>query len=450
MIFNPIDSRWLYNMMDYTSRLMQPYADITSFWSDSLLDLSETLYVPNLNSASTNHETPHSQYALRYAAASLQLVHTLIDIYEKPAFGIEEVQVNGENVMVTERAVQRKSFCNLVHFKKVGVEPGPIMLIVAPMSGHYATLLRETVRELLPYYDVYITDWKNARDVPLSKGSFDLDEFSSYLVSFMQFLGPQTNAVAVCQPTVPIIMALSLMASENDKKMPRTVTLIGGPIDTNQMPTSVNMLADTRRIGWFQEHVISTVPRRYPGAMRMVYPGFMQLSGFMSMNLERHLKSLWGAVDNFAQGKVHEAYKTKLFYLEYFSVMDLTAEFYIQTLHSIFKEKLLSKGKLQSRGHPIRPQDITNTAILAIEGAHDDIVGVGQTKAILELCKNVPAHKKQYHLQEDVGHYGLFSGSKFRNNIVPIIRTFTKANEKVKKKIILPAAESGSSNKPTV
>lgn len=304
----------------------------------------------------------------------------------------------------------------------------PKLLVVAPMSGHYATLLRDTVRNLLPLYDVYITDWKNARDVPLIEGSFDLDDFIDYIISYFNLLAPNLNVMAVCQPTVPVLAAVALMSTNNSPNLPRTAILLGGPIDTNQSPTSVNELAASRGDDWFQQNVISIVPSRFPGAMRLVYPGFMQLAGFMSMNFQRHVESLQKAVDRYADNQKEAAFKIIKFYLEYFSTMDLTAEFYMQTINTVFQEKLLTTGRYKSRGHNVRLQDIKNTSILAIEGERDDITGVGQTKSVLSLCKNLPDSMKKYFLAEGVGHYGLFNGKKFRNIIIPEIHDFTKTH----------------------
>lgn len=264
------------------------------------------------------------------------------------------------------------------------------------MSGHHATLLRDSVQ-----------------DVPLIEGGFDLDDFIEYLIGYFQLLGPDLHVMAVCQPTVPVLAALALMSSNNDDKLPRSAILLGGPIDTSQSPTIVNELATSRGDDWFQQNVISMVPTRFPGAMRLVYPGFMQLAGFMSMNLQRHIESLQKAIDSYANKNKDEAFKTVNFYLEYFSTMYLTAEFYMQTINSVFQEKLLTTGRYRSRGHDVRLQDITKTAILAIEGDQDDITGHGQTKSVLTLCANLSDSMKQYILAEGVGHYGLFSGSKF-------------------------------------
>ncbi|WP_253264748.1 polyhydroxyalkanoate depolymerase [Legionella longbeachae] len=338
------------------------------------------------------------------------------------------VKIDDEYYDIQEEIIDKQSFCNLIRFKKTYADHLnlPKMLLVAPMSGHYATLLRDTVINLLPLYDVYITDWKNARDVPLTEGSFDLDDYIEYMISYFNLLGPNLNVMAVCQPTVPVLAAVALMSTNHSANLPRTAILLGGPIDTSQSPTTVNDLAASRGDDWFQQNVISIVPSRFPGAMRLVYPGFMQLAGFMSMNLQRHMESLQRAVDRYAENQKEAAFKIIKFYLEYFSTMDLTAEFYMQTINTVFQEKLLTTGRYKSRGHNVRLQDIQKTAILAIEGERDDITGVGQTRSVISLCKNLPDSMKKYFLAEEVGHYGLFNGKKFRNIIIPEIHKFTQ------------------------
>ncbi|WP_233586783.1 polyhydroxyalkanoate depolymerase [Legionella sp. km772] len=271
---------------------------------------------------------------------------------------------------------------------------------------------------------MYITDWKNARDVPLIEGSFDLDDFIDYVISYFKILAPNLNVMAVCQPTVPVLAALALMSTDKDPSIPQSAILLGGPVDTAQSPTAVNKLAVSRGDDWFEQNVISMVPGHFPGAMRLVYPGFMQLSGFMSMNMQRHMESLQKAIDDYANNKKDAALKTIQFYLEYFSTMDLTAEFYMQTINTVFQEQLLVKGRYKSKGKEIRLQDVKNTAILIIEGENDDITGRGQTKSVLSLCKNLPDKMKKYVLAAGVGHYGLFNGSKFRNVIVPEMNQF--------------------------
>jgi poly(3-hydroxybutyrate) depolymerase len=357
--------------------------------------------------------------------------HMITNIYEKPKFDIKNIKMGDGYCDIYEDVVVRKSFCDLLHFRKntsVALSQ-PKMLLVAPMSGHHATLLRDTVNSLLPFYDVYITDWKNARDVPLIEGAFDLDDYIDYVISYFRLLGPNLNVMAICQPTVPVLAAIALMSTDKEAHLPRCAILLGGPIDTSKSPTSVNELAISRTDVWFEQNVVSMVPTHFPGAMRLVYPGFMQLSGFMSMNLQRHIESLKQAIDNYAENKREEAFKTIKFYLEYFSTMDLTAEFYMQTINTVFQKQLLVHGDYQSKGRDVRLQDIKNTSILIIEGEKDDITGLGQTKSVIDLCKNLPESMKKYFLAKGVGHYGLFNGSKFREQIIPEIQQFiTKQN----------------------
>lgn len=448
MSLNPLDNRFLYNMYDFTMRSIQPYSDYCETLARRFRRIADTLDLPvNIPYLSSSEKELHKKnlelliYTCRTLTGYLHIYHMLTDIYDKPTFGIKGITIEDEYCDITEEIVDTKSFCNLLRFKKKN-DSGrkfPKMLLVAPMSGHHATLLRDTVEKLLPLYDVYITDWKNARDVPLIEGSFDFDDFVDYIISYLQLLGPDLNVMAVCQPTVPVLVALALMSTNNDRHIPRTAILLGGPIDTSQSPTSVNELATTRKDDWFQQNVISMVPARFPGAMRLVYPGFMQLAGFMSMNLQRHIESLNKAVKDYASNKREDAFKTVRFYLEYFATMDLTAEFYMQTIYTVFQERLLTTGYYKARAHgqSVRLQDIKNTAILAIEGGRDDITGVGQTKSVLNLCGKLPDSMKEYFLAKEVGHYGLFNGTKFQNIIIPKIHAFTEkhANSTTNKKI---------------
>lgn len=433
MFFNPMDNRSLYNLVDYMKQSIQPYSDYFNFMFTHLNRMSNNLnlpmnipYISAENNASYGDARNQSLYHVRKLAAWYYVAHMLTRKYEKPEFNITDVSIDDEYCGISEIVVEHKSFCNLLHFKKLQDtnKPLPKVLLVAPMSGHHATLLRSTVIDMLPHFDVYITDWKDARSVPLLAGSFDLDEFAQYIVSFIKKLGPDVHVMAVCQPTVPVLVAAALMSTDEEATLPDSLILIGGPIDTSQSPTAVNDLAVSRRDDWFKQSVISIVPSHYPGAMRLVFPGFMQLSGFLSMNIQRHLDSINKAVENWAENKEEEAMKTLRFYNEYFSTMDLTAEFYIQTINSVFQEKLLTKGRYKSRGRQVRLQDIKHSAILAIEGELDDITGVGQTKSVLAFCKNLPDDMKRYYLAKKVGHYGLFSGRKFQKIILPEIIKF--------------------------
>ncbi len=450
MIYNPLDNRGLYNIYDLWMRSLQPYSDLCLHLARGINRLSENFdlpinlpYMPDQEKEELKANLDQIGSGYRRMAGYYYMAYMLTNIYEKPAFNIPDIKVNDAFYEISEQVVDYKSFCNLIHFSKLEGQAlnQPKLLLVAPIAGHHATLLRDTVTSLLPYFDVYITDWKNARDVPLTEGSFDLDDNIEYVMSYFKLLGPDVHVMAVCQPTVPVLTALALMSSNNDPKLPRTAILLGGPIDTSKSPTTVNEFATSRGDDWFTFNVICNVPMRFPGAMRLVYPGFMQLSGFLSMNLQRHMESLNNAVEDFANKNTPGAFKTVNFYLEYLSPMDLTAEFYMQTINTVFQEKLLTSGHYKARGHNVRVQDIKNTAMLAIEGGRDNITGAGQTESVLELCKNLPDSMKKYLLVEEVGHYGLFSGSKFRSLIVPEILEFTAAYSEHDKKSKNPRLE---------
>ena len=339
----------------------------------------------------------------------------------KPRFGFTETTINGEVVAVHEEIVLRKPFGQLKRFVKAGVEDAPKLLIVAPMSGHYATLLRGTVERMLPKHDVYITDWRDARQVPLSDGRFDLDDYVNYVIAFLEQIGAGAHVLAVCQPSVPVYAAVALMNGANHPATPKTLTMMGGPIDTRAAPTAVNTLATERPLAWFQNNVVTTVPYSYPGAGRKVYPGFMQLAGFMTMNLGNHLMSHYEMYKHLVAGEDLQADATKAFYDEYRSVCDMTAEFYLQTVKIVFQDHALPKGEYVHRGVRVDPAVITKTAILAIEGENDDISGVGQTKAALDIATNLPDEHKRYFLAPTVGHYGIFNGSKWRDSIAPVV-----------------------------
>lgn len=365
----------------------------------------------------------------RSVAAGCELLERMTRHYLKPEFEIDSTIIDGKSYKVTERRVKKKTFCHLLNFKKNALEKSqPPLLIVAPMSGHFATLLRGTVKALLPYYDIYITDWMNASDVPLSKGAFDLDDYINYVADFIRFIGKGVHVMGVCQPAVPVMAAVSLMSSEKDPLVPSSMILIGGPIDTRKNPTEVNQLAQNRSLEWFERNVISLVPINYPGFMRRVYPGFVQLTGFMTMNLDRHMEAHADLFNHLVEGDGDSADTHKEFYNEYLSVMDISAEFYLQTVKTVFQEHNLPKGTMVSRGRKIDPSAITKTAIMAIEGERDDISGKGQTKAALSLATNLPDDKKHYHLQKGVGHYGTFNGRRFCEQIVPAILKFTQAH----------------------
>jgi poly(3-hydroxybutyrate) depolymerase len=350
----------------------------------------------------------------------------------KPEFGIEEVPIGKKSVAVDEDIVLRKAFGQLKHFRKEGIDGQEPLLIVAPMSGHYATLLRGTVQRMLPKHDVFITDWRDAKLVPVSEGSFDLDDYIDYLIEFCEEVrertGKRPHMLAVCQPAVPAYAATAIMNADKHPARPRTLTMMGGPIDTRKAPTAVNTLATERPHAWFQRNVIATVPQIYPGASRKVYPGFLQLAGFMTMNLGSHLVSHWEMFKHLVVGADESADATRHFYDEYLSVCDMTAEFYLQTVDVVFQRHLLPKGELEHRGKRVDPAAIKDTALLAIEGERDDISGIGQTKAALDLAIKLPTAKKHYHLAKDVGHYGIFNGRKWREKIAPVVEKFVAAN----------------------
>jgi len=351
----------------------------------------------------------------------------------KPEFGITETKVGRKTVAVDEDIVLRKPFGQLKYFRKVNAESGRPVLIVAPMSGHYATLLRGTVERLLPGNDVYITDWRDAKLVPLSEGSFDLDDYIDYLIEFLELIGERTgerpHMLAVCQPSVPAFAATAIMNAGKNRWRPKTLTMMGGPIDTRQAPTAVNTLATQRPFSWFEQNVIATVPMIYPGSGRKVYPGFLQLAGFMTMNLGSHLVSHWEMFKHLVVGDEESAASPQKFYDEYRSVCDMTAEFYLQTVDVVFQRHLLPKGQLEHHGRLVDPAAIRDTALLAIEGERDDISGIGQTKAALDIATKLPSTKKQYFLAPDVGHYGIFNGRKWREKIAPVMEKFIAAND---------------------
>ncbi len=348
--------------------------------------------------------------------------------YGKPEFGIKTVDIDGKSVAVTEEVLASKTFGQLRHFIREGGETSPKLLIVAPMSGHFATLLRGTVARMIPFCDVYITDWADARDVPLERGSFDLDDYTEYLMDWLRDLGPHTHVLAVCQPSVPVYVATCLMAEDGDECRPASITLMGGPVDTRESRTVVNTIAEERPLSWYKDNVIATVPAYYRGAGRLVYPGFMQLSGFMAMNLGNHMMSHWDMFKDLVGGDEEGAEATKDFYEEYRAVCDMTSEFYLQTVEQVFQKHLLPKGEWLYRGRKVDAGCIKDVAILAIEGERDDISGLGQTKAALTLAHNLPDDKKQYHMAEKVGHYGIFNGSRWRDNIAPVVENWIMKN----------------------
>jgi poly(3-hydroxybutyrate) depolymerase len=377
----------------------------------------------------------------RSMAAGLEVFERATRRYAKPEFGFKETLIAGKPASVHERTVWSKPFCDLIQFERC-LPPGhghdPKILVVAPMSGHYATLLRGTVEALLPSADVYITDWKDARMVPLSEGRFDLDDYIDYTMEMIRFLGPDTHVVAVCQPSVPVLAAVALMEEAGDPLSPATMTLMGGPIDTRINPTAVNKLAMDRPLKWFADNVILDVPWPQPGVMRKVYPGFLQLSGFMSMNLDRHMIAHKDFFFHLVKNNGDSAEKHREFYDEYLAVMDLTAEFYLQTVDTVFIRHALPKGEMVHHGQRVDPSKIRRTALLTVEGENDDISGVGQTHAAQTLCSNLPDNMRMHYLQPDVGHYGVFNGSRFRREIAPRIIQFARDHRR--------SGDAGNSN----
>jgi poly(3-hydroxybutyrate) depolymerase len=370
----------------------------------------------------------------RSAAASFDLFHRLAKEYPKPAFGIHEVSVGDRQVAVREEVLLQKPFCRLIRFKRLTDDAAlldrlskePAVLVVAPLSGHYATLLRETVRALLQDHDVYITDWTNARLVPIQVGPFHLDDYIAYVEAFIRHLGRAVHVIAVCQPTVPVLAAISLMASRGEAT-PRTLTLMGGPVDARESPTAVNKLATTRSYAWFEAAMIYRVPPGLPGAFRRVYPGFLQLSSFVAMNPKRHMKSHFEYFVDELRGESTEAHRE--FYDEYNAVLDMPAEYYLDTVKHVFQTFSLAKGTLTVRGELVRPAAIKTTALLTVEGELDDISGPGQTRAAHALCAGIPAPRKRHFTAPGAGHYGIFSGRRWREVVYPEIRDFIRAND---------------------
>jgi poly(3-hydroxybutyrate) depolymerase len=369
----------------------------------------------------------------RKLAAAHQTFATIQITHARPGFGIASVQVDDggrlREAAVLEEAAHSGPFGTLLHFRKDGVSGQPRVLLVAPMSGHFSTLLRDTVRTLLADHDVYITDWHNARDVPLSAGRFGMDEYVQYLIDWLDVLGPGAHMVAVCQPCVAALAATAVMAEDRHPAQPCSLTLMAGPIDTRINPTKVNALATSKSFQWFENNLISIVPNRYPGALRRVYPGFLQLTAFMSMNLERHVNSFRELYHSLVQGDEAKAEATRAFYKEYFAVLDLTAEFYLETIRHVFQEHALPQGRLQWRGRIVNPAAIRRTALLTVEGERDDICAIGQTVAAQDLCSRIPTYMKSHHMQTGVGHYGVFSGRRWEQQVYPLVREMIQVSQ---------------------
>ena len=369
----------------------------------------------------------------RQLAAACELAHRLGKDYEKPQWGIANALIGGKEVAVTERTILSKPFCNLVRFERdlpkasdKNQEKDPTVLLVAPLSGHHATLLRDTVKALLPAHDVVVTDWVDARMVPVADGAFHLNDYVKYVQEFIRLLGPDVHVVSVCQPTVPVLAAISLMAANNDPCRPRSMTMMGGPIDTRKSPTQVNRLATTKPYSWFEDTVIHRVPVRYPGEGRLVYPGFLQHAGFIAMNPDRHVRSHYDFYLNLLKGDEDDAQAHRRFYDEYNAVLDMPAEFYLDTIKVVFQEHQLPRGLWVIDGQKVDPSAISDVALFTIEGELDDISGQGQTRAAQTLCSGIPKERKQHYTAPNCGHYGIFSGRRWRATICPKIAEFIR------------------------
>ena len=407
----------LYQLHEMQRSLMHPLMQ----WAEA----SSKLFT---NPVSPFAHTPFSQRI----AAGYELMYRLGKEYEKPEFGIKQAMVNGKPVHIDERVVESKPFCKLLHFRKDMSEKAfkalkqPTVLLVAPLSGHHATLLRDTVQALLSEHDVYITDWIDARLVPLTEGPFHLNDYVKYVQEFIRLLGPDLHVISVCQPTVPVMAAISLMATAKDPKLPKTMTMMGGPIDPRKSPTQVNNLAVEKKFSWFENTVIYAVPPNYPGFGRKVYPGFLQHAGFIAMNPGRHAQSHREFYMHLVRGDDEPAESHRKFYDEYNAVLDMPAEYYLDTIKTVFQEFRLPQGTWEVDGVFVRPQDITNVALLTVEGELDDISGAGQTQAAHDLCSGIPANMQEDFVVPGAGHYGIFSGRRWREMVCPRIAAFIK------------------------
>ena len=404
-------------MLYYAYELQRQLAEPVRLWANAVERASSSPFNPFTDT-----------WLGKSVAAGAEIIARLTQNYGKPAFGLPTTEIDGRTVAVNEEILLRKPFCQLLHFRRDTTRRDPKVLLVAPMSGHYATLLRGTVEALLPEHDVHITDWTDARDVPLAHGNFDLDDYIDYIIDFCRYLGPDVHVIAVCQPSVPVLAAASLMAQAKDPHQPRSLTLMGGPIDTRLSPTVPNDLAMRNSMMWFRQNVISTVPLNYAGAMRRVYPGFVQLTSFITMNFDRHVNAHMRQFEHLIRGDDDNADSHRRFYDEYLAVMDLSADFYLQTIQVVFKEHQLPRGVWVSRGRPIEPAAI-ESALMTVEGELDDISGLGQTRAAHTLTPHIPGARRVHWEQPRVGHYGIFNGRKWREQIMPRVRDFIRANQ---------------------
>jgi len=412
----------LYQLYETQRALLSPFAEFAS--------ASSKLYSHPLSPFA---QSPGAQRV----SAGFDLMHRLTKEYEKPEFGITTNKVDGVDVAVQQQVAISKPFCRLLRFKRftddadllARMRAQPSVLVVAPLSGHHATLLRDTVRTLLQDHKVYITDWIDARMVPTEAGPFHLDDYVHYVQEFIRHVGPDVNVISVCQPTVPVLAAVSLMASAGEKT-PRTMTMMGGPIDARKSPTAVNNLAMNKSLEWFEHHVIHRVPHNYPGAGRKVYPGFLQHTGFVAMNPDRHLTAHYDYFLDLVRGDDDSAESHRAFYDEYNAVLDLPAEYYLDTIRVVFQDFALVNGTWTVAGKPVRPEDIRTSALLTVEGELDDISGSGQTAAALTLCGGIPKQRKRHYEVKGAGHYGIFSGRRWREFAYPEIRDFIATHQK--------------------
>jgi polyhydroxyalkanoate depolymerase len=365
---------------------------------------------------------------VRWYAATSEMAARARLTHARPSFSIDSVLIDSERVPVREQVIDATPFGSLVRFVKEGIDDQPKVLIVAALAGHFSSLMRSTAQALLPDFDVYMTDWRNGRDIPLDEGGFYFDSYVDHVMRFARKVGPAAHLFAVCQPCPATLAATALLAEDRDPATPRTLTLMAGPIDCRVNPTMVNRLATRRPLSWFERNVITTVPFRYAGAGRQVYPGFLQLSAFVSLNWSRHLDRQVELFADLIGGRADRAAATKAFYDEYFAVMDIPAEFYLQTVDVVFQRFLLARGQLQWRGRRIDPAAIRRTALLTVEGERDDICGVGQTLAAQDLCASIPAPRRLHYVQPGVGHYGVFSGRAWEQQVAPMVRNFMMAN----------------------
>jgi poly(3-hydroxybutyrate) depolymerase len=408
----------LYHLHELQRRFLNPL----SVWAQATSELFSSPYSPL-------SYTPLS----RRLSAGYDLLHRVGKQYEKPEFGLKSTRIGDIDVPVVEEVQIEKPFCRLLHFKRIFPAKSkrptdPRVLIVAPLSGHHSTLLRDTVRALLPDQDVWITDWTDARLVPITAGPFHLDDYVDYVIEFVRALGPDVHLISVCQPTVPVLAAVSLMASRNDPKLPKSMTMMGGPIDSRKSPTQVNALAIRKNFEWFENTVVFKVPSAYPGYLRKVYPGFLQHAGFVAMNPDRHLNSHWDYYLDLVKGDLDDVEGHRSFYDEYNAVIDLPAEYYLDTIKIVFQEHRLPNGTWKVHGELVKPEDIKTVALFTIEGELDDISGSGQTQAAHDLCKGIPKARKKHLTAEGAGHYGIFSGRRWREMIAPQIKNFIRAS----------------------